>query len=94
MAESPPIGLVSDTHLLGIQQRPTSALGFPNVYDCLDVHQMSHPDDNLTTSLKSVFDCDLGCFVNTLDGQPVAYLEDERHHQKIVQMSDLDLHHV
>lgn len=90
MAESSPIGSGPDNHLLGLQPRPTSALANPNLYDCLDANQMPQLDDTLTTSLKSVFDCDLGCFVNSEDGKPVAYVEDANHQRRIVHMSDLD----
>jgi len=90
MAESTPGIMDPNNHGLGIQQRPTSALDGPaNVYDYLG-SQMPNPEDPLTASLKSVFDCDLGCFVNKEDEQA----EGDHQPQKIHHQSDLDPHDV
>ena len=51
-------------------QRPTSALAGPGCYDTLGARHMPAPNCHLTTSVKSVFDCDQGCFVNS-DGDHV-----------------------
>lgn len=48
----------------GGSQRPTSALAGPGSYDTLGSRRMPTPNGHLTTSVKSVFDCDLGCFID------------------------------
>jgi hypothetical protein len=45
--------------------RPTSAAGFPGeAVPALPPRRMPTPNGALTTSVKSVFDCEQGCFVN------------------------------
>lgn len=46
--------------------RPTSAMSFPadSPYAMLPTRRMPTPNGQLTTSVKSVFDCDQGCFVD------------------------------
>ncbi len=67
-------------HYGGNGQRPTSALAAgPGSYDTLGSRRMPTPNGHLTTSVKSVFDCDLGCFVNE-DGEHVLFEESPSHH--------------
>ena len=50
----------------GPSQRPTSALAGPGYYDSLSSRPMAGaPNCQLATSIKSVFDCDQGCFINS-----------------------------
>jgi hypothetical protein len=55
-------------------QRPTSALAVAGSYDTLGSRRMPTPNGHLTTSVKSVFDCDQGCFLNE-EGEHVLFEE-------------------
>jgi len=46
-------------------QRPSSAQSGPsNMFDTLSIRPIYSLNEGHTTSVKSVFDCDLGCFEN------------------------------
>ena len=70
--------------LLDPSGRPTSAMSYPasdSPYYNPMTRRMPTPDGQLTTSVKSVFDCDQGCFVN---------LEEENDEQLRVEQEQQD----
>jgi hypothetical protein len=57
------------------QQRPTSAMSFPHsdtpYLPSTPRQYLQQPASALTTSAKSVFDCDQGCFIEEDDGSSI-----------------------
>ena len=60
-------GSGAPTHL----GRPISALGYGNDPSPYLHLGRNRPDSQMTTSVKSVFDCDLGCFVDKVISEEV-----------------------
>ena len=53
------------------QNRPQSAMDSTYVNYTHSTRRMPTPNGPMTTSVKSVFDCELGCFVEDHDGEGV-----------------------
>jgi len=92
MAESSAEVLNLSNQALGMQQWPRSAFDNPvDIYEYLG-SQMLNPGDPNTANLKSVFDSDLGSFMNQED---IVFAKgDHLQHKVIHHQSDLDPHDV